>query len=103
MDSWADKMHTQTKTTFLEIILALLALLLLINPASAQETENPSLVPLNPHFVEYLDQKAALSNNQQELSVQELSGNEHSLGYIPEPIDMSHLQGQQLTAAITQL
>ncbi len=59
-----------------------------IGPTVAQDTETPQLAPLNPDFLDYLENPP-----------------EPSYGYIPPPVDLSHLSEIPMPrmAALTQL
>ena len=57
-----------------------------IPPVMAQGSGNVSLAPLNPAFLEYLQKL-------QHLKASNLTAGEHALGYIPSPLDLSHLKG----------
>ncbi len=57
-------------------------------PALAQE----SLAPLNPAFLEYLREMQAPM-------VQSFAADGHLLGFIPSPLDLSHLTGQSMLPA----
>lgn len=56
---------------------------------TAQESGVPSLAPVNPDFLKYI----------QDLKIgrfQSVTGDGHALGYIPPPVDLSHLKGLQV-------
>lgn len=73
-------------------------LLLLTSPTVAQETGVPVITPVNPVLLDYLNQKAALMT--QPRAVREPL---HTFGYIPEPVDYSHLRGQQAVQLMERL
>jgi C1A family cysteine protease len=60
-----------------------------IPPVMAQGSENVTLAPLNPAFLEYLQEL-------QYFGAQRLAAGEHGLGHIPSPLDLSHLTGLPL-------
>lgn len=57
----------------------------------AQDSETVATAPLNPDFVNYVNSRGALKSLQAAAT-----GEEHTFGYIPEPIDRSYLKGQQV-------
>ncbi len=56
---------------------------------TAQESGVLSLAPLNPDFLKYI-QGHKIGR------VQSVTGEGHALGYIPSPVDLSHLKGLQV-------
>jgi C1A family cysteine protease len=56
---------------------------------TAQESGVLSLAPLNPDFLKYI-QGHKIGR------VQSVTGEGHALGYIPSPVDLSHLKGLQI-------
>lgn len=84
--------------TMSKMMFILLILFLLTSPAVAQETEVPVSAPVNPALLDYLNQKAALMT-QSRAAVETV----HTFGYIPEPVDYSHLRGQQVVRPMERL
>jgi len=64
--------------------------------ATAAPQPQPSVAPLNPEFLQYLDDLAMGR-------VQLQTEDGHGLGYIPSPVDLSHLTGEQLFDASSLL
>jgi len=67
-------------------ILASTCLLILFVPSTslAQEQKSAQLVPLNPEFVRY-------NQNIRTYGIQNMTAGGHALGYIPSPINVSHI------------
>lgn len=63
-------------------------------PASAQDQEIPVMAPLNPKFVDYMNVKSV-----PRLSIPNVTSDGYGLGYIPSPLDLSHLAGQSIFPA----
>jgi len=79
----------KNKVLYFKVILLLLFIIqgnFWSQPLLAWESINPRLAPLNPEFLEY---HIVLENLRMQLYT--VSG--HSLGYIPSPLDLSHLTG----------
>jgi C1A family cysteine protease len=57
-----------------------------ISPATAQELGVPELAPINPEFLQFIQ-------NVKDRGVQNMTADGHALGYIPSPVDLSHLTG----------
>jgi len=76
--------------TAMVLILTLLQFALLPFQAIAQEYETGAPAPMNPEFVNYINSRGLQKSLQAAVT-----GDEHAFGYIPEPIDMSYLKGQQ--------
>jgi C1A family cysteine protease len=68
------------------VILTMAGLFCLALPVIAQE----SLAPLNPDFLEHFQ-------TLQSFGVQKMTGEGYPLGFIPPPLDLSHLAGQPLS------
>ena len=69
------------------LVFALVAVLTPLTPAGAEELTS---APLNPAFLKYVeDAKAGRT-----AAIQ----GDHPTGYVPSPIDLSHLAGQATTA-----
>ncbi len=69
---------------FLAVLLAHAAMFFVVTPAFAQESETFQSAPLNPEFGRY-QQKVQTSR------AQNLTADGHGLGFIPSPVDLSHL------------
>ncbi len=63
-------------------------------PVSAQDQEIPVMAPLNPKFVDYMNLKSV-----PRLSIPNVTSDGYALGYIPSPLDLSHLTGQSIFPA----
>ncbi|MFI5294600.1 MAG: lectin like domain-containing protein [Thermodesulfovibrionales bacterium] len=63
-------------------------------PVSAQDQEIPVMAPLNPKFVDYMNLKSV-----PRLSIPNVTSDGYALGYIPSPLDLSHLAGQSIFPA----
>jgi C1A family cysteine protease len=75
---------------------ALLATLAAASAGQAQEaTATPTIAPLNPAFVKYMDDRA---NGRPEGYVK-FTSDGHPLGFIPSTLDLSHLKGKPGLAA----
>ncbi|HXX57742.1 MAG TPA: lectin like domain-containing protein [Thermodesulfovibrionales bacterium] len=77
-------------STLSAIAAALLyGLSILSAPAFGQSPETPAMAPLNPAFVDY-------THAIRPAGVQDTTSDGHGLGYIPSPVDRSHLTGQSV-------
>jgi C1A family cysteine protease len=65
-----------------------------VTPNVTSEEADVSLAPLNPAFIHYLDQKAA--------SRGALVMQGYTLGYVPPPVDLSHLKGVKVSWAAVE-
>jgi C1A family cysteine protease len=77
------------------ISICLIILFLLIIPSSATSASSypeniGGLSSINPDFIKYLEEQKTSGINLNNI-------NNHSLGYIPPPVDLSYLAGQQIT------
>ena len=78
-------------TAVTALILSIVCSILFLPVDRARGGEQPVLAPQNPNFVAWQARKdAALASGKSALMV---TSEGHSLGFIPSPIDWSHLQG----------
>jgi C1A family cysteine protease len=59
-------------------------------PVFAQEVAEVSLAPINPDFLEFADRR-------ERGMVQRETAEGYGLGFVPSPLDLSHLRGQRIT------
>lgn len=85
------------RLSIISLIFFSLSLMLDIStPGIAQDSLDPHLAPLNPNFLHFLEDSAM-----GRIQKYTLSG--HSLGYIPPPLELSHMTGQPIFLETYQL
>jgi len=78
------------KTSIMMIIIAGVFLLFagILSTDEYNEPDQPSFAPQNPKFVQYMEKQKL-----QGVKLRAISSKGHPLGYIPSPVDMSHVKG----------